>query len=266
MRQPAIRRWITNGVALAGAMALTFVLAGHIAGTGAGNIAGTDTTAVTPATPPHEVQTPAVQLAAGSDFLDFWGDVLRSPSDAVTNVVAPTRTDGIHSIVRAVVPQLLPDNLSDRRRNFITAGFDRLASPLSNLIADSRLGAYISLLVTFGNSAAAFVDDVSGDNPDAKASMLDLMSVPGDLLGGYHNGANLNLGPLVSTLTNAGMFSEGRLKDIDPDSLYIGFGGNAAAKSATLGARFPRIGAYSQIARDVSCGFAPSPLCLLAGR
>lgn len=247
---------MVNGAALVAAVGLVVALTGSISDAGVGGITGGRSGADGAAVAQPANQPPDVELTAGSDVIDMWRDLFSAPSSAATRIIAPTRTDGIHSIVRAVVPQLLPDDLEPGKREFLAALADRLVSPLSNVIADSRLSPYISPMVGLATDAAAFVDHTSGATPDAAAAMLDLIKMPGDALGAYHNGSNLNLGPLASMLANAGLVSE----DIDPNSLYIGFSGRATSPSRGATGRFPRIGALAQIIRDVAVSFAPSPI------
>lgn len=263
MPQPTIRRWITNGVALAVAMTLTVFLAGHFTGARTGSIAGlgSDAIGVTPAASSQpDARMPDVELTSGFDLLDRWRDVLRTPSGGSTAATgdapaAPARVpDGVHSMIRTVAPQLFPDTMSESKQYLLTEALDLLLTPLSNMIARSRLGFIISPLVALNNSASAFIGHMSGDSPDPMMAMVDLIHVPGDVLNGFHNGADLNLGPLASTLTDAGMLPE----DFDTDSLHIGLGGYDYSKART--------GTLSRLLHEVGHGVLGNPLSPLAGR
>lgn len=251
MHHPLFRRWLTNAVALLAAVTLTVLLAGRMAGTGVDSLAA-------PAVDDTAAAEPAVALTADNDLLDRWRDVLRNPGAktgiaAVSGLRKPVlpsgSTDGLHSLVQIVVPQLLPAGYSDDRRYVITTALDLLFSPLSNIVAGGRWGAYISPLVALGNTAAAVIGDLSGENPDMTAAAWDLAHLPTNLLGGYRNGADLNLAPLARMFTNAGMLPE----DFDASSLHIGFGGHSS-KTPGLRSHFPRVGALSQVLRHVTLG------------
>ncbi|ORX08020.1 hypothetical protein AWC30_03655 [Mycolicibacillus trivialis] len=247
MRESAPRRWLANAVALVAAVVLTVALTGTLTDSGVGGLAGSAGDGVTAR--PTE---PAVALSANTDLLDRWRDVVAEPGARTgiglvtalpgSKIVPHGSTDGLHSLTKIIVPQVLPADLGDHSRYLISWAIDLMFSPLSNLVADGRWGAYLSPLVALGSTAVGLVGDLAGENPDPVAATWRLAHLPTDLYGAFRYGADLNLAPLARMFGDAGMLPA----DFDASALHVGLGGHST-HTPKLRDHFPKLGSLSRL-------------------
>ena len=126
--------------------------------------------------------------------------------------------DGWHYMALNIMPKLLPTENDPRATQVITQVLNVLASPLSGVLIGPA-GPALSPAVALVNSLTAAGAALSAG--DAMAAVQHLINIPANMVGGFLNGANLNLGALVPLINGSGLLThETTLHD-----LSIQFGG-----------------------------------------
>ncbi|BBX84627.1 outer membrane porin GjpA [Mycolicibacterium aubagnense] len=126
--------------------------------------------------------------------------------------------DGWHYMALNIMPKLLPTENDPRATQVITQVLNVLASPLSGVLI-GLAGPAISPVVALVNSLTAAGAALS--TGDAMAALQQVINIPANVVGGFLNGANLNLGALVPLINGSGLLThETTLHD-----LSIQFGG-----------------------------------------
>ncbi len=126
--------------------------------------------------------------------------------------------DGWHYMALNITPKLLPTENDPRATQVITQVLNVLASPLSGVLI-GLAGPAISPVVALVNSLTAAGAALS--TGDAMAALQHVINIPANVVGGFLNGANLNLGALVPLINGSGLLThETTLHD-----LSIQFGG-----------------------------------------
>ena len=125
--------------------------------------------------------------------------------------------DLIHTVIAALTPQLLPDDFP-----LSTSTVETLLSFAASSLAGelmAPMGPLISPLVALGNSTVDLFNALFGPDADLTTALQDLINIPADVVGGFLNGATLNLDALLPLI--AGQLPE----HTDITSLSYTFGG-----------------------------------------
>ncbi|MUL66420.1 hypothetical protein BOO86_18245 [Mycobacterium sp. CBMA 234] len=126
--------------------------------------------------------------------------------------------DGWHYMALNIMPKLLPTENDPRATQVITQVLNVLASPLSGVLI-GLAGPAISPVVALVNSLTAAGAALSSG--DAMTALQHVINIPANVIGGFLNGANLNLGALAPLINGSGLLThETTLHD-----LSIQFGG-----------------------------------------
>ncbi|MDR3659837.1 MAG: outer membrane porin GjpA [Mycobacterium sp.] len=126
--------------------------------------------------------------------------------------------DGWHYMALQMTPKLLPTANDPQATQVITQVLNVLASPLSGVLI-GLAGPAISPVVALVNTLTAAGAALSAG--DAMAALQHLINIPANVVGGFLNGANLNLGALVPLINGAGLLTN----DTTLHDLSIQFGG-----------------------------------------
>jgi len=127
--------------------------------------------------------------------------------------------DGLQTLVALVLPQYLPSDFP-LSTDELTPILSFMASPLSGVLMGA-LGPSIAPLVALGNSVTEIGNALSGDDADVSAALQEMANLPANMLGGFLNGATVDLAGLIPTLTDAGLLPE----EMDVTALSYTFGG-----------------------------------------
>lgn len=146
-------------------------------------------------------------------------EAIVQPSMSTDELVSPLglSNDGFHALIALVLPQMLPSDFpipTDTLEPILSFA----ASPLSGVLMGA-LGPSIAPLVALGNSVNDISTALTGDNPDWSAALQDVVNIPANIVGGFLNGATLNLDALLPLL--ADQLPEG----VTISSLSYTFGG-----------------------------------------
>lgn len=140
-------------------------------------------------------------------------DVSLSPSPLTLS------NDGLQTLITLVLPNYLPKDFP-LTADQLTPILSFLASPLSGVLIGS-LAPSISPWVALYNSVNDIQGALSGNTPDTTTALQDLVNIPANMVGGYLNGATLDLTGLLPELTKAGLLPA----DMDVTALSYTFGG-----------------------------------------
>ncbi|OBI03057.1 hypothetical protein A5715_09390 [Mycolicibacter heraklionensis] len=127
--------------------------------------------------------------------------------------------DALQALITLVMPQFMPEDFP-LTTDELTPILSFLASPLSGVLIGA-LAPSISPLVALGNSIDDISTALSGDTPDLTAALQEVVNIPANMVGGFLNGATINLDALLPSLTEAGLLPE----DLDVTALSYTFGG-----------------------------------------
>lgn len=146
-------------------------------------------------------------------------DAIVQPSMSTDLPISPLglSNDGYHTLIALVLPQMLPSDFpipTDQLEPILSFA----ASPLSGVLIGA-LSPSISPLVALGNSVNDISTALAGDNPDWTAALQEVANMPANIVGGFLNGATVNLDALLPLL--ADQLPEG----ITISSLSYTFGG-----------------------------------------
>ncbi|MEZ0384402.1 outer membrane porin GjpA [Mycobacterium sp. pW045] len=188
-------------------------------------------TAKTNATTLWDAMSAAPMVAGQQLIADLMNGVSIDPQAVIDAVVQPSMqtdlpmsplllsNDALQALIALVMPQYMPDDFP-LSTDELTPVLSFLASPLSGVLIGA-LGPSISPLVALSNSIGEISTALSGDNPDWTAALQDIANIPANMVGGFLNGATLNLDALLPTLTEAGLLPA----VLDVTQLSYTFGG-----------------------------------------
>jgi hypothetical protein len=129
-------------------------------------------------------------------------DAIAQPS--LDGLLSPTplglSNDGFHALLALVLPQYLPSDFPIPADD-LSPILSFLASPLSAVMIGA-LAPSISPLVAMVNSVTEISDALSGDTADWDAALQGLADLPANMVGGFLNGATLNLDALIPLLSD----------------------------------------------------------------
>ncbi|MDD7813833.1 outer membrane porin GjpA [Mycobacterium sp. CSUR Q5927] len=188
-------------------------------------------TAKTNATTLWDAMSAAPMVAGQQLIADLMNGVSIDPQAVIDAIVQPSMVtdltmsplllsnDALQALIALVMPQYMPDDFP-LSTDELTPVLSFLASPLSGVLIGA-LGPSISPLVALSNSIGEISTALSGDNPDWTAALQDIANIPANMVGGFLNGATLNLDALLPTLTEAGLLPA----VLDVTQLSYTFGG-----------------------------------------
>lgn len=188
-------------------------------------------TAKTNATTLWDAMSAAPMVAGQQLIADLMNGVSIDPQAVIDAIVQPSMVtdltisplllsnDALQALIALVMPQYMPDDFP-LSTDELTPVLSFLASPLSGVLIGA-LGPSISPLVALSNSIGEISTALSGDNPDWTAALQDIANIPANMVGGFLNGATLNLDALLPSLTEAGLLPA----VLDVTQLSYTFGG-----------------------------------------
>lgn len=244
MQHLAQRPWIAAGVALVGAGAIAATPVAALPGLPAVHLpavaltadfdplgawqdvfdtAKANLTTLTDSAVPMVAMQQLIANLINGDSIDPKAiiDAIAQPDPDISLAPSPLTlsNDGLQTLVALVLPQYLPSDFP-LTTDELTPILSFVASPLSGVLMGA-LGPSIAPLVALGNSVTDISDALSGDNPDWSAALQEMTNIPANMLGGYLNGATLDLAGLIPTLTEAGLLPA----EMDVTALSYTFGG-----------------------------------------
>lgn len=124
-----------------------------------------------------------------------------------------------HGTIADLLPGMLPED-ADIDPDQVTDILHFLSSPMSAMLIGS-MGPSISPLVAMVNSFTEISDAMTGETPDFEAAFNGMLNIPANMVNGFLNGADLDLGALVPAINDAGLLPEG----MELTGLEFAFGG-----------------------------------------
>ncbi|MBS9534144.1 outer membrane porin GjpA [Mycobacterium sp. M1] len=129
--------------------------------------------------------------------------------------------DNNHTLMYWGLTGQMPEGQFPEVPDYVQQVVNFVSSPASGLIM-GQLGPSIAPLVALVNSFQDVSDHLSGTDADPTAALQALINIPANMLGGFLNGATLDLDALVPLIKDAGLpFPEG----MSIEHLSLGFGG-----------------------------------------
>lgn len=185
--------------------------------------AKTNMTTLTDSAVPMVAMQQLIANLTNGDSVDFKAvlDAIAQPS--LDGMLSPSplflSNDTLQGLIAIVLPQYLPED-SPIPADDLPPILSFLASPLSGVLIGA-LGPSIAPLVALGNSFGEIGDALSGETADWSAALQAMADIPANMLGGFLNGATLDLDALLPILTEQGLLPE----SMDVSDLSYTFGG-----------------------------------------